>query len=135
MKIFLTLLALSLNAFAGSIPLKWPASPTVGVTYVLYATTNNTLVETNLNLSQVIVNVGTNTQVIAYTLPAGDGMDWKFAVTSSLGSAQSSPSSVTIISFPLPAGNVIPMVLLYSGTLEGLGTSPTNIYLYFKPVK
>ncbi len=120
-------------ARAGSVQLQWDRSTTTNATYVLYGTTNATLVETNLNQAQVIADVGTNLTVLALTTPAAVGT-WKFAVTAKVGAVQSAPSNLLTLVVPSAPTNLVTVMVQYSGVLEGLGTSPTNLFLTLKPV-
>lgn len=118
-------------ARAGSVTLAWSPSPTPGVTYVLYGTTNTTLVEANLATAQLIVDAGTNLTVTAYTQPAAIGA-WKFTVTARLGGVQSAPSNLLTVTVPAEPPGLTTLVLQYSGTLEGIGSGPTNLFIRVK---
>ncbi len=119
-------------ASASDVTLAWDPSPAVGCTYVLYATTNSTLTETNMSKAQVIIDCGTNLQVVAAGM-ATPGT-WRFGATAKVGGVQSDLSNILILSVPQAPSSMRTVALQYSGNLEGLGTNPTSLFFRLKLV-
>ena len=110
------LLLLSFRAFAagGSVTLAWDASPTVGCSNILYATTNAVLAITN---SQIRINCGTNLTVQVTDIPVAG--TWRFAVTAVQAGLESDFSNQLVLQVPVAPATMRTVALQYSGTLVG----------------
>ena len=128
MKSTLAILFLAAECLAAqNLQLAWNASPTPNVNYVVYGYTNN-LNGTNIALRSV---VGTNcTATITYAAPA----TWLLFVTAQDTNSlmESPPSNVITVKSPQPPSSLVPVILSYAATLDGLGTNSQNLFFKLK---
>lgn len=94
MRLALTILLLSVSAFAGEVTLAWSPSPDVVDSYLLEATSGTN----SFNLST------TNLTVKA---EADDGMTWTFQVRAEKDKVRSTPSNQLTVYFPRRATNLM----------------------------
>lgn len=90
--------AFAVSLFADSARLIWTPSPTEGVTYNIYAS-SQVLGPGNFRGAEVVVNAGTNT---AATVTGVTNGTWFFVVTASKGGSESEPVGPAEITFPSP---------------------------------
>jgi hypothetical protein len=107
-------LALAVSAGASRFGLGWNASPTPGVSYMLYAHTN-LLTATNLTEAVRRIDVGTNLTVIVEDIAPGR---WWFTVTAvSAVGLESAPVPSLLLDVPAMEGQMRLLIIQHGATI------------------
>ncbi len=119
----LSILTVSLSAFAADLSLAWDPSP--GATnYVLYAS-QSPLTPTTLTNATLKINVGTNLTATVQNLATGQ---WYFGATAFSGGLQSDLSNILVVGSPAPPANMRTMIVQYSFNLATNGWNDLGFF-------
>lgn len=126
-------LLMAVSASASEVTLAWDhAGPSKATTsFILYGTTNASLVQSNLALAQIVVNCGTNKTVQAVNMTSGL---WRWAVVTDEAGVRSDLSNVLPTEVPTAPGLVRTVALQYSFSLQTANTNwPTGMFIRIVP--